>query len=632
MNAATIFEKPLQQTYQMEQRLHQQLNADVANEIIAYGQLKSTDKYNHIFDILIQRVKNIDQIYETETESKTQYFERMQQFLILTNPLDLAEELKSVFVFDEIEKEYRDLINHFSKDMFGKFYLRYQFDSQAFKGLKVGLLSDIKDINESLEYYAHTVTDHINVMKSIRSSAGGKTAFKIGTKIAGSLLAGPLGSIAAGAFANAVTNDDSKISQSFGSVLDAWGLYLDSLDHFLKNLKDRYEHIFLTLIGGLFLRVSQDIAKLHVTIEELALLEYGIEYRIIESERHTYQTWMTKTINGIFDKVRNKQYEVALKAANELFEYINQQPLLKYETYRENECYLYTASLYKVAAITTYAWSLRSNKKEFQSIVYHLFKNRPVVIKDEDLIRLQVPTQLELAIYAVSGWLDEGVLKEKATIFPNTLLMNSERYKDAGYIEGELTKDDLFTYFGITIGKFLCLQYEMKEYEYFVKELSVDTGTIKELIQTYKGLTNKDQDDLTIFMKDMITSRRIGLTLHFFKKPIVMISILVFLIGFGAWMSKDHWMNLLDREPAPAPPAQVEGTIQFVEVTTSGANVRSEPNLESKAVTAVSGGESYEILEQQADPDNRKWYKIKVRENQIGWISEKVVKVKENKE
>lgn len=65
---------------------------------------------------------------------------------------------------------------------------------------------------------------------------------------------------------------------------------------------------------------------------------------------------MTKTLEGNVLTLKQKQLDVALKAANELFEFVNKYPLLKYEIYQNKQCYLYVASLYKVAAITTYAW------------------------------------------------------------------------------------------------------------------------------------------------------------------------------------------------------------------------------------------------------------------------------------
>ena len=70
MNTAQLFENPLQQTYQMKQRLLQNLNQNVAEEIIAFSQMKANEKYNHILDTLIQRVHKIDRIYETKTRIK----------------------------------------------------------------------------------------------------------------------------------------------------------------------------------------------------------------------------------------------------------------------------------------------------------------------------------------------------------------------------------------------------------------------------------------------------------------------------------------------------------------------------------------------------------------------------------
>ena len=111
--------------------------------------MKANEKYNHILDALIQRVHKSDRIYETKPESKSEYFEKMKMFLKETNPSTLASEIKHVLVFDEVEVEFKNLLV-FLKGEFGKFYLRYQFDQQAFKALSAGLLSDIHLINRNL--------------------------------------------------------------------------------------------------------------------------------------------------------------------------------------------------------------------------------------------------------------------------------------------------------------------------------------------------------------------------------------------------------------------------------------------------------------------------------------------------
>jgi hypothetical protein len=629
MSTELIFENPLQQYNLMEQRLRKELNDDVVDEIVAHVQIKSKEKYDQILEQFIRRVNQIEKIYETETESKSQYFERMQEFLAKTNPGILAEELKHVLTFTEIELEYKKLIKFFSKREFGKFFLRYQFDNNAFKALSVGLLSDIKNINSSLEEYAQVVTNHLAVMKSVKDATGGKTAFKVGTKIVGTLLGGPLGSIAGGALANALTNDDSKISNSYGNVIDAWSHYLNTVDDFLLKLKERYEHILLTLVGGLFLRVSQDIGKLHITISELSLLELGIDYRITKSGLVNYKKWMSDTLAGIQAKLNNEQYELALKATNDLFNYVNRQPLLKYEIFTEGKCYLYMACLYKYAAIATYAWSTKENNKAFPSTIYNLFKNMPILLKDEDIAQLNVPTQLDISISVVSQWIEEKTIEKNGVVFADLLLRSVERYKNVGYSPGEPLEDDLFLYFIISVGKFLCIDYKIKKYEFFLKETGVPTTALKELIKNYRAISSNNKDVFVSFMKNMIISRRIGLTLHIIKKPKVLTISFVLLLTLGGWLSKDEWVPVLQQKIHSIKEEQTEQPIiRKIEVLTSSANVRSSPDLNSIIVISISQGEEYEIITEQRDNENRIWYKVKV-ENQTGWISGKIVKVVE---
>lgn len=533
MNALRIFENPSEQIEEMEVRLRGELNASVADEIIAFVNLRTNDKHNEIFTQLVQRVNRIEEIYETETESKSQYFERMHEFLEVTNPTELAGDLKKVLVFEEIENEYNKIINYFSEREFGKFYLRYQFDSKLFESLKSGILSDITFIKQSLSNYGEAVVAHINDMKSIKESSGGKTAFKVGTKIFGSLLAGPLGSIAGGAIANALTNDDGEISSSFRNVIEAWSKYLNAIDEFLSNLNTRYQHILLTLVGGLFLKVSRDIGKLEANISKLALLEYWVSYTITEKSLKANQKWMSKTIYGVQGFITNKEYKKALIASNELYKYVESHELLKYELFEEGKSFLYMANLYKTAAILSFARSIKDNEEKFDSIVIELFNTQPMLINDDHLKELNVPTQLEIAMHTVSKWINNGKLEQKGVIFPDLFIKSIERIKDTGYYDGEQLSEGLFTKFSISIGKFLCLEYEQENYERFVTEIGVDHNSLKNLIATYQKVTKVKKDKMVSFMRSMIISRSIWISIYYAKKPWFSIPAIILIIYFG---------------------------------------------------------------------------------------------------
>lgn len=622
----TIFQNPAQQIMTMEERINKELNKDVAEEILAYAEIKTEQKYQQIFNILVKRLDRINEIYTTETNSKQQYLERMQKFLNITNPSYLSDELKRTLFFSEIEREYKQIYEFFSKTDYGKVFLRYKFDSKALKSMQGGILADVHLIQKSLENYASVYAEHIKVMKGIKDSAGAKIAFRIGTKVVGSLLLGPLGSIAGGALAKAITNDNNAIVHSYSQVLNAWSEYLEKLDEFLLNLKLRYNHILLTLVGGLFVRVSQDLNVFDVGINSLFLEEYGIQYGIKLEKLDTYRVWMQKTTEGILSKMKEGNFQAALRGSGELYSYIDNHPVLKFELYSNDKSFLYMAYLYRFAAIASFA-NTSKNKLE---IVHQLFTNQTLLLQDEDLTILGVPTQLELATFSVRQWLLHNELETKANVFPDLLLKLIKRYNTIGYYEGEHPKDT-FINFLLYVGKYLVIKHKQKKYDALTEEYGIPITQVKEIINFYRKNNKIQQDEITKFSKVLIGSARFWSILRFLKKPVFISSLLSFILIIIVVQTKDTWTPLFshfsEKKEAPVTHTQLNPKMEVLTVQVAMANVRSTPNLKGSVVTSLVKGQHYTVLARKKDEEGILWYKIETSSGVFGWISSKIVKV-----
>lgn len=623
---STVFSNPVHQLQTMEQRILQELSQDVAEEIFDFARIRTEEKYNQIFNILIKRVNSIDEIYSTENKDKQQYLERMERFLKLTNPSHLAGELSRTLVFPEIETYYLEIQKFFSKTEYGKLFTRYNFDKQAFQALQAGILSDIHMINSSLKEYGDAVGEHVQVMKGIKDSTGAKTAFRIGTKVVGTLLAGPLGSIAGGALAKAITNDDNLIVESYGNVIDAWSRYLDKLDDFLENLKVRYEHILLTLIGGLFVRVSQDLRTFNVSISYLTLGKYGIEYSIEAKELLKYRKWVQETTEGILTKISEKQFTAAIKGSAELYSFIDQHKLLKVELYKENRSFLYVACLYRFAAIASYA----KVHKDKLDVIYELFSNQTLLLNDDDLLALGMPTQLELAMVAVHAWIEKDSLKGKGTVLANLLLHSVERYNSIGHYEGEIPKST-FINFLIMISKHLAIEYEVDEYEMFIEGYGISPSQVRELMRQYKKITSTDKDEITRFAKVLIGSAWFWAVFRFFKKPAFIGSALAAILIISFVLTQDKWQSFINDifKKEEIPVVETVQPVKTLTVEVDTANVRSLRSLLAEVITTVPRGSQFPILQQQTDAEGTVWYQIETSDGAEGWISSSIVSVEE---
>jgi|GEM_PF-3338718 len=624
--SAVLFTNPAEQIHTMENRLQHELHTEVASEILAYVEVKSQKKYELIVDILIRRIHDINAIYETETETKEQYFERMQKFLMLTNPADLAAELKKTFIFNEIESSYKEILHAFSETGYGKFFLRYQFDEKAFSLLKQGILSHIEEVNKSLTDYSSVVSEHIQLLRSIKANQGFKTAFRIGTKLAGAALLGPLGSIGGGLLAKAVTNDEDAINRSYGRVLAQWDQHVEVLDKFLLDLRTNFKHILLTMVGGLFIRVNQDLKSLHVAITDLSLEEFGIVYSFSDEKQQYFKKWMQKQTAGIEELLKNGKYSEAVKVSNKLYDYINHLDLLKFNLYKDGKSYIYTAYLYNFSTTSTIIWGNKDNKEEFLSAINQLFESHSILLQEKDLKELGVPTQFDLACQCIKYWSEKEGLNKQIRIFPDFLLRIIRRYEQTGYYLGEQQDGDFFFDLVVSIGKMLYLNKTQKQYEFLLRNVGIPVNRLKPLIQAYQNLTGNEKDELVDFMNGMIFSARFWVVI----KPLSRIMFFVLLIAVSIWGINSvvfpAVQNLMDGSEREV--IQSEKNQRYLTVESEdGANIRTQPSLQAKIIVAVPLRTKYQIIDEKEDSDNRIWYKVSFREGETGWISGKIVSV-----
>ncbi len=67
---------------------------------------------------------------------------------------------------------------------------------------------------------------------------------------------------------------------------------------------------------------------------------------------------------------------------------------------------------------------------------------------------------------------------------------------------------------------------------------------------------------------------------------------------------------------------------QVVVISTTGANIRSEPDIRSQRIGMFMKGEQFKVMGEKKDADGQTWYKFYIHGNRVAWVSEKTVEVK----
>ncbi len=562
----------------------------------------------------------------------------MQRFFELTDVHDVSQELKEVFAFTELETEFDSLVRVLSKHEYGHLFSAYQFDSNVFHYLRQGLQSDITVVSSELEYYAECVKDHFLLLKNLRESSGFKSAFKIGASILGGAIAGPLGAIGARGISGSFFNDDSAIGESMQEVAVAWDGYGDELDHFIKELDDKYRYVMLSLYGGLFLSVNQQLKQVNIEIKDMALNSVNYELGLTKKEARRVQTWALETIESIQLKLKKQEYQEASFMANQFYHYVDQHPVMSRTEIKEEKSLKYVANVIKLATINHQAATfLKRNEQEFRSLIVELYKQQPMLITDDDVTKLGAPSQAELFLHFIHISLKENDAQALSVLFDYTVRMIDRMDQGEFYI-GEYFNDDCLFHTLIIVAAQFAREKRKQQHPLFeeTKKMRLEPKMYKQIKALYKPIGPKDKFDT--FLTECFIGSTIGMTLNFLLRPLVLpfknklaggvaIVLIVGLIGYFQGETIKHWgESLVESNPFTTVNSETVQEERYLTITTDGANIRETPSLEGALVTAVGPQVSLLFLqEEQMDHDGRLWYYIKTEDGRVGWISSTIV-------
>ena len=202
---AELFQHTTHRYKNIKLELRKHLPEEVAGEVIAFVGVKTEEKFDEIWGFVSKRYERLNALYDSfsENDTKAERNKKLQRFFELTKPKDVIDELKEIIRFEEIEKDYKHMIDSLSNGLYGEVFNQYQFDSNMFDFFKHGLLIDLKNLTGKLEKYTEHVGKHILLLQQIQESKKSKGFVKGGFSALGMLLGVPFMGTAAGALMGA---------------------------------------------------------------------------------------------------------------------------------------------------------------------------------------------------------------------------------------------------------------------------------------------------------------------------------------------------------------------------------------------------------------------------------------------
>jgi uncharacterized protein YgiM (DUF1202 family) len=86
--------------------------------------------------------------------------------------------------------------------------------------------------------------------------------------------------------------------------------------------------------------------------------------------------------------------------------------------------------------------------------------------------------------------------------------------------------------------------------------------------------------------------------------------------------------GLINQEKVERNGNMEKGEKEVVVVSTTGANIRSGPDIRSQRIGLFMEGEQFKVVDEKKDADGQIWYKFYMHGSREGWVSEKAVGLK----
>lgn len=621
--------------------LRYKLPGPVVEEIIALANLRTNEKFDQIIGVLSERYDQLKRLYEkfAAVKDQNEYRECLKRFFELVHPRDVLTELKAVLTFPEIRTNYELFIEQCASRPYGEVFARYRWNEEVYVRLEAGILTHSKRLMEPLEKHARQIADHVDLLEDMKDSAVGKGIIKIGSRVAGSLLAGPIGSLAARGLTSLFMEDDrEKIPASLERVEAQWNAFSDTLDEFIRETRVIYRYVLLTLYGGTLLKVQEDLHARQLRITDINLLDHDFLLELTEEETQRVLDWAESSGRKIEQAIMGKQSDAALSASQIFYQTVSSSSVHSGVLVQENRSLLYQANLYKAAAICLKASEFAAqDPQRFAGLLQQYYLQAPMLVNDKDmepwLSETLLPLSLKYIHISLSAKKDDALLA-MADYFERMFERTGKQLMWTGeQVSGEM--DTVVLLLNRMLFKNKPSQRPLAE---AMREELPNPEALKQLASRYTALSKGDA-----FARELRNGKmeligfRIGSVLFAPMRWVIghwKLTMAAAILGVGIYgYAAGWWQALLPDSTAPKTEERAVQDVpdkawptSSVTVMAEQANVRLGPGTDYEVVEVVNKGDSLVFLQETLMSEGGvEWLNVELPDGRTGWISGKIV-------
>lgn len=421
----------------MEQ-LNLNLSRQVVDEISNYIDEKVDRKFtaiNNSFDHYYRSVVNLKENL-AQNLTKEELDNILDEFNKKVSPGLIAMDFRVIWTFDDIEKEYNNLVKGLQLEKNGYIFNRYIFKEQVFQYLGAGLSYQL--VNELIPF----LKGYANISRKIEIYIENSDTDNYGIFVA-NLIHACSARFEHGEATFSTDNLTEYEKTLVFSLQAAWDKLLQAFELAIVELKELYKFTLLSLFGGLILHASDDFRALGLKIKAVSFIPLAIElesdFKNINFAVNDFNVTLGKInqLKAVGDLPR------AIQLSDDVCKIVKTDEHLKACNVSASGSAIYVAGLNRYGIIAAYIWDIREkNSAEFVSMYEHLYSLLDITLKDEDTAALEVPSQTKLFAYYLQLLVnDEKFKQERISVIFDYIMRMVNRYENENFYQGEMIDD-----------------------------------------------------------------------------------------------------------------------------------------------------------------------------------------------
>lgn len=426
-----------QKVFLMEQ-LNLNLSRQVVDEISNYIDEKVDKKFtaiNNSFNHYYRSVVNVKgKLGQNLTKEELDNI--LDEFHKKVSPGLIAMDFRVIWTFDDIEKEYNNLVKELQFEKNGYIFKRYIFKEPVFHYLVAGLSYQlVNELIPLLKEYANISRKIDRYMENCSTDNYEPFVTNLIHACSARFEQGE---------ATFSTDNLTEYEKKLVILLqEAWDKLFQAFELAIVELKKLYKFTLLSLFGGLILRASADFRELGLKIKAVSFIPLAIEMESDLKNNNFAVTDFNATIGKINQLKVAGDLSRAIQLSDDVCKIVKTDEHLKACHVSPFGSAIYVAGLNRYKIIAGYIWNIREkNSAKFVSMYEHLYSLLDITVNDEDAAALEVPSQTELFSYYFQLLVnDEKFNKERIAVIFDYIMRMIDRYENENFYQGEMGND-----------------------------------------------------------------------------------------------------------------------------------------------------------------------------------------------